>query len=141
MAIPLLSPKTATSPETIEKISNEYSTPFRLRLVKSIIPLNPKTNTTEISGKFLGILALVISINLVGVLAINTQLDQLAFKIQKLKTLRNLTLDQKNAILTQEQFLNSPNHISAQALKYGMIPSPTLNYINLNKSTVKLGKK
>lgn len=105
--------------------------------INFVTPSKDASNVREniSSARFIAIVATIVTINLLGILAINTKLDQDAFTLAHLKAQRNIAMDQRDAIMRVVDSENSPSYIAKKAKTLGMAPNATLNYLPINRST------
>ncbi|MEJ6574204.1 MAG: hypothetical protein QNL78_03650 [Actinomycetes bacterium] len=82
------------------------------------------------TGKFILLMACAVTINLLVIAGINILMTQDAFTLQKLKSQRNIALDEKDAILNLVNEKNSPVNLSKTAIEMGMIPASKIGYLN-----------
>jgi hypothetical protein len=130
MAIRTINPKTipAEAKLGVRKIKR---TGFNFKVIPGgLAPLEMRLN----SRKFLLLMTSVISLNILVVAGLNILMTQDAFKLQRLKHDRNIALDQSDAISAQLNLRNSPDQLSAAALKLGMVPAVEIKYIVLAKN-------
>jgi hypothetical protein len=83
------------------------------------------------SRRFVFTISLVVTLNILVVALINILMTQDAFTLQHLKHQRNITLDQRDAIMKLLDTKNSPDQLAASAAKIGMVPAPAISYINM----------
>jgi hypothetical protein len=77
-----------------------------------------------------GILALVVA-GIVGLLVLNTVINEDAYRLQELRTQAG-ELDQTEQALADElTTLNSPNNLEAEAIRYGMVHPEKVTYLYL----------
>jgi hypothetical protein len=103
-----------------------------LRVITNRFVRRDKNSEVIPTGGFIAILVSIFSVTLLGVLVINMRLDQQAFVLQHLKAERNISMDAKDAVITQVDQKFSPIYLSAKAKSLGMIPATDLNYLNLS---------
>jgi uncharacterized protein (UPF0218 family) len=84
------------------------------------------------SRRFMFTIGLVVTLNILVVAIINILMTQDAFTLQHLKHQRNITLDQRDAILKLVDVKNSPDQLAASASKIGMVPAPAIIYLNMD---------
>ena len=82
------------------------------------------------SRRFLFTIVFVVTLNILIVASINILMTQDAFTLQHLK--RNLTLDQRDAIVKLVDQKNSPDQLAAAAAKMGMVPAGSISYIDMS---------
>ena len=84
------------------------------------------------SRRFLFTIVFVVTLNILIVASINILMTQDAFTLQHLKNQRNLTLDQRDAIVKLVDQKNSPDQLAAAAAKMGMVPAGSISYIDMS---------
>jgi GTP:adenosylcobinamide-phosphate guanylyltransferase len=86
--------------------------------------------------KFVFLLASVVTLNLLVIAGINILMTQDAFTLQRLKSERNIALDEKDSILNQVDQLNSPAYLARVAKDLGMLPAKKIGYIEYSQFDV-----
>jgi hypothetical protein len=101
--------------------------------VLQLVPELKKEAGEEIHTRaFLFILSGIFGVGLLSLLLINTLLTQDAFVLQRLKHDVNMTNDQRDAILRQVATESSPENLSANAKKMGMVPANNPQFIDIS---------
>lgn len=107
------------------------ATPPRPRLT-----VVPKMSVRAPRVPFVALVVLVLSAGLVGLLVLNTSLQQGAYKVTALKqTSADLALRQQNLEL-QVSALESPHRISRQAVRLGMVANESPTFLSLSTGRV-----
>lgn len=83
--------------------------------------------------KFMFVMASIVTLNLLVIAGINILMTQDAFTLQKLKSDRNIALDEKDAILNTVNQLNSPSNLARVAHNMGMISATKIGYLNYSQ--------
>jgi hypothetical protein len=96
----------------------------------SIISVRQATARVD-SRRFIFAIGLVVTLNILVVAVVNILLTQDAFTLQHLKHQRNITMDQRDAVMKIVDSKNSPDQLAAAASKLGMVPAPVINYLNM----------
>ncbi len=109
------------------------------RSTKAVLQLVPELKKEEgeqiHTRAFLFLLSGIFGIGLLSLLLINTLLTQDAFVLQRLKHNVNITNDQRDAILRQVATASSPENLSIQAKKMGMVPASNPQFIDISVKT------
>ena len=126
MAIPALAPSFARS----KKIVTETRTRASLQLVPNFA--NGETADRRVFVVFLSIIG---GLGLLFLLVINTFLAQDAFQLHKLQAQVMTLNDQRDAVLKKIATASSPEVLSAQALKAGMVPSQSPRFLSIAPSS------
>jgi hypothetical protein len=125
VATSFLSPAIARSRELVISRST--------KAVLQLVPELKKEEGEEIHTRaFLFILSGIFGVGLLSLLLINTLLTQDAFVLQRLKHNVNMTNDQRDAILRQVATESSPEYLSANAKKMGMVPANNPQFIDIS---------
>ncbi len=129
MATSFFSPAIARSREIVISRSTQA--------VLQLVPELKKEEGEEIHTRaFLFVLSGIFGVGLLSLLLINTLLTQDAFVLQRLKHNVNMTNDQRDAILRQVATKSSPESLSVEAKKMGMVPASNPQFIDISvKST------
>ena len=129
MATSFFSPAIARSREIVMSRSTQA--------VLQLVPELKKEEGEEIHTRaFLFVLSGIFGVGLLSLLLINTLLTQDAFVLQRLKHNVNMTNDQRDAILRQVATKSSPESLSVEAKKMGMVPASNPQFIDISvKST------
>jgi hypothetical protein len=145
----LISPRRLpNAPENFDH--SDFATPnsnrdkSRLTVIKGFAPISFVTPGKDASNvresisttRFIAIVATIVTINLLGILVINTKLDQDAFTLAHLKDQRSVAMDQRDYIMSIVDSENSPSFIAKKASSLGMFPNKNLSYISLNSPSV-----
>lgn len=109
------------------------------RSTKAVLQLVPELKKEEgeqiHTRAFILLLSGIFGIGLLSLLLINTLLTQDAFVLQRLKHNVNITNDQRDAILRQVATASSPENLSIQAKKMGMVPANNPQFIDISVKT------
>ena len=129
MATSFFSPAIARSREIVISRSTQA--------VLQLVPELKKEEGEEIHTRaFLFVLSGIFGVGLLSLLLINTLLTQDAFVLQRLKHNVNMTNDQRDAILRQVATKSSPESLSVEAKKMGIVPASNPQFIDISvKST------
>ena len=129
MATSFFSPAIARSREIVISRSTQA--------VLQLVPELKKEEGEEIHTRaFLFVLSGLFGVGLLSLLLINTLLTQDAFVLQRLKHNVNMTNDQRDAVLRQVATKSSPESLSVEAKKMGMVPASNPQFIDISvKST------
>ena len=129
MATSFFSPAIARSREIVISRSTQA--------VLQLVPELKKEEGEEIHTRaFLFVLSGIFGVGLLSILLNNTLLTQDAFVLQRLKHNVNMTNDQRDAILRQVATKSSPESLSVEAKKMGMVPASNPQFIDISvKST------
>ena len=129
MATSFFSPAIARSREIVISRSTQA--------VLQLVPELKKEEGEEIHTRaFLFVLSGIFGVGLLSLLLINTLLTQDAFVLQRLKHNVNMTNDQRDAVLRQVATKSSPESLSVEAKKMGMVPASNPQFIDISvKST------
>jgi hypothetical protein len=120
---------TALAPDPARRRGAGTSKP-RLRVAPPVPVAVPR-------APFVALVLLVVVAGVLGILVLNTKINENAFKLARLRTERS-TLEQQEQQLDQQLAdLESPNSLAAAARRLGLVPSGTPAYLQLpNGQTV-----
>ena len=102
----------------------------RLKIITAAVSANAQSAHPR---KFIAALAGIFLAGLLSLLLINTLLTQDAFVLQRLKHQANMALDQRDALIQQLAFKSSPDQLATLAVKIGMVPGNSLQFIDVTK--------
>ncbi len=105
------------------------------RGTKVVLRLVPELKKSEGEAMQFGVLltlcCAIFIASMLGLLVINTALNQDAFVLQRLKHQMNVVNDQRDALLRSTALKASPDQLAAAAAKMGMVPAGTPEFIVL----------
>jgi hypothetical protein len=104
----------------------------RTRAVLRLVPDLSVDNSASVDNRtFIGIITGIFVVGLLALLAINTSLTSGAFTMEKLKMQLASVNDQRDATLNQVANFSAPDQLALRAIKLGMSPQLTNNFVNL----------
>ncbi len=103
------------------------------RSVLNLVPDFDVENSDAVNNRaFMGIIALIFGIGLLVLLGINTALTSGAFTMENLKLHLASVNDQRDALLNQVSHYSSPDQLARNAIKLGMAPQGSINFLTLS---------
>jgi hypothetical protein len=127
MALSALSPAIERTRRKVAK----KSTAVVLRVVPELKPIAGQQASDRL---FFGVLGGILTLGLLGLLAINILLGNDAVKIKELK-IETLTINEdREAALREVARLSTPRELAKKALELGMVQSSKPEFLDLSKS-------
>ncbi|MFM1788832.1 MAG: hypothetical protein RLZZ12_181 [Actinomycetota bacterium] len=126
MALSALAPAVAKS----RKVVVDKSAKAVLRLVPDLKPTPGEQASDRL---FYGLIGVILSLGLLGLLGINILLGNDAVKIRELKLEAIAINEQREAALREVARISTPDNLAARATSLGMVPSTTPRFIDLSK--------
>lgn len=103
------------------------------RAALKLVPDLTVDNSKAVSNSaFIGFLIGVFSAGLLILLSVNTALTSGAFTLENMKLQLAAVNDERDAVLNQVATYSSPNNLASVAVKLGMQPQATINFLNVN---------
>jgi hypothetical protein len=126
MALSALAPAVAKSRKAVV----DRSAKAVLRLVPDLKPTPGEQASDRL---FYGLIGVILSLGLLGLLGINILLGNDAVKIRELKLEAIAINEQREAALREVARISTPDNLAARASSLGMIPSTTPRFIDLSE--------
>jgi hypothetical protein len=126
MALSALAPAVAKSRKAVV----DKSAKAVLRLVPDLKPTPGEQASDRL---FYGLIGVILSLGLLGLLGINILLGNDAVKIRELKLEAIAINEQREAALREVARISTPDNLAARATSLGMVPSTTPRFIDLSK--------
>lgn len=103
------------------------------RAALKLVPDLTVDNSKAVSNNaFIGFLIGVFTAGLLILLSVNTALTSGAFTLENMKLQLAAVNDERDAVLNQVATYSSPNNLAKVAMKLGMQPQATINFLNVN---------
>ena len=103
------------------------------RAALKLVPDLTVDNSKAVSNNaFIGFLIGVFTAGLLILLSVNTALTSGAFTLENMKLQLAAVNDERDAVLNQVATYSSPNNLAKVAMKLGMAPQATINFLNVN---------
>jgi len=103
------------------------------RAALKLVPDLTVDNSKAVSNNaFIGFLIGVFTVGLLILLSVNTALTSGAFTLENMKLQLAAVNDERDAVLNQVATYSSPNNLAKVAMKLGMQPQATINFLNVN---------
>ncbi len=104
--------------------------------IKSRLRVTPPAPVTVPRAPFVALVLTVVVAGVLGILVLNTKINENAFRLAQLRSQRS-HLDQQEQQLDQQLAeLESPNSLAAAACRAGMVPAPRPAYLKLPNGQV-----
>jgi hypothetical protein len=126
MALSALAPAVAKSRKAVV----DRSAKAVLRLVPDLKPTPGELASDRL---FYGLIGVILSLGLLGLLGINILLGNDAVKIRELKLEAIAINEQREAALREVARISTPVNLAARATSLGMIPGTTPRFIDLSE--------
>ena len=126
MALSALAPAVAKSRKAVV----DRSAKAVLRLVPELKPTPGEQASDRL---FYGLIGVILSLGLLGLLGINILLGNDAVKIRELKLEAIAINEQREAALREVARISTPDNLAARATSLGMIPSTTPRFIDISE--------
>ncbi len=106
------------------------------RAALKLVPNLTVDNSKAVSNRaFIAFLIGVFTAGLLLLLSINTALTSGAFTLENMKLHLASVNDQRDVILNQLATHSSPNNLAVTAIKLGMQPQTSINFLDINPPT------
>lgn len=110
------------------------------RAALKLVPNLTVDNSKAVSNRaFIAFLIGVFTAGLLLLLSINTALTSGAFTLENMKLHLASVNDQRDVILNQLATHSSPNNLAVTAIKLGMQPQTSINFLDINPPTDNFG--
>jgi hypothetical protein len=127
MALSALAPAVAKSRKAVV----DRSTRAVLRLVPDLKPTPGEQASDRL---FYGLIGLILSLGLLGLLGINILLGNDAVRIRELKLEAIAINEEREAALREVARISTPENLAARAITLGMVPSTTPRFLDLTET-------
>ena len=127
MALSALAPAVAKSRKAVV----DRSTRAVLRLVPDLKPTPGEQASDRL---FYGLIGLILSLGLLGLLGINILLGNDAVRIRELKLEAIAIKEEREAALREVARISTPENLAARATTLGMVPSTTPRFLDLTET-------
>jgi hypothetical protein len=127
MALSALAPAVAKSRKAVVDRS--------ARAVLRLVPdLKPTPGEQASDRLFYGLIGLILSLGLLGLLGINILLGNDAVRIKELKLEAIAINEEREAALREVARISTPENLAARATTLGMVPSTTPRFLDLTET-------
>lgn len=127
MALSALAPAVAKSRKAVVDRS--------ARAVLRLVPdLKPTPGEQASDRLFYGLIGLILSLGLLGLLGINILLGNDAVRIKELKLEAIAINEEREAALREVARISTPENLAARATTLGMVPSNTPRFLDLTET-------
>ena len=127
MALSALAPAVAKSRKAVV----DRSTRAVLRLVPDLKPTPGEQASDRL---FYGLIGLILSLGLLGLLGINILLGNDAVRIRELKLEAIAINEEREAALREVARISTPENLAARATTLGMVPRTTPRFLDLTET-------
>lgn len=127
MALSALAPAVAKSRKAVV----DRSTRAVLRLVPDLKPTPGEQASDRL---FYGLIGLILSLGLLGLLGINILLGNDAVRIRELKLEAIAINEEREAALREVARISTPENLATRATTLGMVPSTTPRFLDLTET-------